>query len=75
MALLFELRFKSTPYKVSDFAPDLPVRLNTPYERNWTCANMEKIKSLGFKPKYSVEKYLTSLTNDNIIKLEIGETL
>jgi hypothetical protein len=36
---------------------------------------MEKIKSLGFKPKYSVEKYLTSLTNDNIIKLEIGETL
>ena len=63
------------PYKVSDFAPDLPVRLNTPYERNWTCANMEKIKSLGFKPKYSVENYLTSLTNDNIIKLEIGETL
>jgi len=63
------------PYKVSDFAPNLPVRLNTPYERNWTCANMEKIKSLGFKPKYSVEKYLTSLTNDNIIKLEIGETL
>ena len=61
------------PYKVSDFAPDLPVRLNTPYERNWTCANTEKIKMLGFKPKYSVEKYLTSYTNDNIIKLEIGE--
>lgn len=63
------------PYRVSDFAPNLPVRLNTPYERNWTCANMEKIKSLGFKPKYSVENYLTSLNNDNIIKLEIGETL
>ena len=63
------------PFKVSDFAPNLPVRLNTPYERNWTCANMEKIKSLGFKPKYSVENYLTSLNNDNIIKLEIGETL
>jgi nucleoside-diphosphate-sugar epimerase len=63
------------PYKVSDFAPNLPVRLNTPYERHWTCANMEKIKSLGFKPKYSVENYLTSLNNDNIIKLEIGETV
>jgi nucleoside-diphosphate-sugar epimerase len=63
------------PYKVSDFAPDLPVRLNTPYERNWTCANMEKIKTLGFKPKYSVENYLTSLPKDNIIKLEIGENI
>ena len=62
------------PFRISDFAPNLPVRLNTPYERKWTCANMEKIKSLGFKPKYSVENYLTSLNNDNIIKLEIGET-
>src|SRR6056300_1343667 len=61
------------PYKVSDFAPDLPVRLNTPYERQWTCPNMEKIRSLGFKPKYSIEKYLTYASNDNIIKLEIGE--
>lgn len=63
------------PFKISDFAPDLPVRLNTPYERQWTCANMEKIKSLGFKPKYSVENYLTSLNKDNIIKLEIGEKI
>jgi len=63
------------PYKVSDFAPNLPVRLNTPYERQWTCANMEKIKTLGFKPKYSVENYLTSLPKDNIIKLEIGEKI
>lgn len=62
------------PFKISDFAPDVPIRLNTPYERQWTCANMEKIKSLGFKPKYSVENYLTSLNKDNIIKLEIGET-
>jgi UDP-glucuronate 4-epimerase len=62
------------PFKVSDFAPDVPVRLNTPYERKWTCANMEKIRSLGFKPKYSIEKYLTFRTNDNIIKLEIGES-
>ena len=63
------------PFKVSDFAPDLPVRLNTPYERNWTCANMEKIKTLGFKPKYSVENYLTNVNKGNIIKLEIGENI
>ena len=61
------------PFKVSDFAPDLPVRLNTPYERKWTCANMEKIKTLGFKPKYSVENYLTKHNKDNIITLNIGE--
>jgi hypothetical protein len=36
---------------------------------------MEKIKTLGFKPKYSVENYLTSLPKDNIIKLEIGENI
>lgn len=63
------------PFKVSDFAPNVPVRLNTPYERQWTCANMERIRSLGFKPKYSVENYLTSLNKDNIIKLEIGEKI
>ena len=63
------------PFKVSDFASNVPVRLNTPYERQWTCANMERIRSLGFKPKYSVENYLTSLNKDNIIKLEIGEKI
>jgi nucleoside-diphosphate-sugar epimerase len=61
------------PFRVRDFAPDLPIRLNTPNEREWTCANMEKIKTLGFKPKYSVEKYLTNKGQDNIIKLNIGE--
>lgn len=61
------------PFKVRDFAPNLPIRLNTPHERQWTCANMEKIKTLGFKPKYSVEKYLTNSQQDNIIKLNIGE--
>ena len=63
------------PFRVQDFAPDLPVRLNTPNERQWTCANMEKIKTLGFKPKYSIENYLTNDDKGNIIKLEIGETV
>lgn len=61
------------PFKVRDFADNMPIRLNTPYERKWTCANMEKIKTLGFKPKYSVENYLTNHNKDNIITLNIGE--
>jgi len=61
------------PFRVRDFAPDLPIRLNTPHEREWTCANMEKLKFLGFKPKYSIEKYLTKPKQDNIINLTIGE--
>jgi len=62
------------PIKIQDLAPDLPVRLNTPGEREFTCANTEKIKALGFKPKYSVEKFLTNNTKGNIINLFNGET-
>lgn len=63
------------PVRIQDLAPDLPVRLNTPGERSWTCANTEKMKALGFKPKYSVEKFLTKQGNDNIINLFNGETV
>jgi nucleoside-diphosphate-sugar epimerase len=63
------------PVRIQDLAPDLPVRLNTPGERNWTCANMEKMRALGFKPKYTVEKFLTNSGNDNIINLFNGETV
>jgi UDP-glucuronate 4-epimerase len=61
------------PVRVQDLAPDLPVRLNTPGERAWTCANIEKMQALGFKPKYSVEKFLTNKDLDNIINLFNGE--
>jgi nucleoside-diphosphate-sugar epimerase len=61
------------PIKIQDLAPDLPVRLNTPGERQWTCANTEKMKALGFKPKYSVEKFLTNDNLGNIIYLNNGE--
>jgi len=57
------------PVKISDLAPDLPIRLNTPYERVWTCANIEKLKIIGFKPKYTVENFLTKSNTDNIIKI------
>ena len=61
------------PIKIRDLAPDLPIRLNTPNEREWTCANIELLKFLGFKPKYSIEKYLTKPNQDNIINFKIGE--
>ena len=63
------------PVRIQDLAPDLPVRLNTPGEREWTCANTEKMKALGFKPKYTVENLLTNKGLDNIINLFNGETI
>jgi UDP-glucuronate 4-epimerase len=57
------------PIKISNLAPDLPIRLNTPGERTWTCANTEKMRSLGFKPKYNIEKFLTENKTGTIIKL------
>ena len=80
--LLIDSRYSGTvdigtgvPFRVRDFAPDLPIRLNTPHERNWTCANTERMKTLGFKPKYSVEKLLTNNQLGNIINFTNGETL
>jgi len=61
------------PVRIQDLAPDLPVRLNTPGERSWTCANMEKMRALGFEPKYTVEKFLTDNNIGNIINLFNGE--
>lgn len=78
--LLIKSRYSGTvdigtgvPFRVRDFADNLPIRLNTPNERNWTCANMDRMKTLGFNPKRSIEKVLTNMPKDNIIKLEIGE--
>lgn len=62
------------PVRIQDLAPDLPVRLNTPGEREYTCADTTLLKSLGWKPKYSVEKFLTNNNLGNIITLFNGET-
>ena len=64
-----------TPIKVQELAPDLPVRLNTPGEREFTCANIELLLSLGWKPKYSIKKFLTNNNLDNIINIFNGETV
>ena len=63
------------PVKVQDLAPGVPVRLNTPGERFYTCANLEKMKALGYKPKYSIKKYLTKAKKGVIINLFNGETV
>jgi dTDP-glucose 4,6-dehydratase/UDP-glucose 4-epimerase len=55
------------PVKIRDLAPDLPIRLNTPNEREYTCANLEIINTLGYKPKYNIENFLTNKDLDNII--------
>lgn len=62
------------PTRIQALAPNLPVRLNTPGEREITCANIEKLRNLGWKPKYSVENFLTNQGLDNIINLFNGET-
>ena len=63
------------PVRIQDLTSGLPVRLNTPGERQWTCANIEKMKALGYKPKYSIEKHLTNVNKGNIINLFNGETV
>jgi nucleoside-diphosphate-sugar epimerase len=61
------------PVRVQDFAPDSPIRLNTPHEREFTCANLEKMKALGYKPKYMIKEFLTNNNLGTIIKLNTGE--
>jgi nucleoside-diphosphate-sugar epimerase len=56
------------PISISKLAPNIPIRLNTPHERDWTCANIEKLKTLGYKPKYTVENFLTKNKTGNIIE-------
>lgn len=61
------------PIRICDLAPNLPIRLNTPYERSITCANTETMKFLGFKPKYNIENFLTNKNKGTIINLTNGE--
>lgn len=56
-----------TSVQIQKICPGLPVRLNTPYERQWTCADITELTSLGFKPKYTVKDFLTINNIDNKI--------
>lgn len=46
--------------RVRFLAPHLPVRLNTPYERQHTQANTKRMTDLGILPKYNIIKFLTN---------------
>ena len=53
--------------KISNIRPDLPVRLNTPGERQITHANTLELNKLGFYPKHTVKEFLTNKGFDTII--------
>jgi len=53
--------------KVQELAPNIPIRLNTTHERLITQANIQTLRNLGFKPKYNIEKFLTSKKLGTII--------
>ena len=57
------------PTRIRDLAPNAPIRLNTPSERTFTCANTEKMKALGFKPKYNIENFLTNANKGVILNI------
>jgi len=63
------------PIKISTLAPHLPVKLNAPGERTFTCADMSFLQSINYKPKYTIEKFLTIKDLDNTIIEIHGEIL
>jgi len=44
--------------KICNIAPGLPIVINTVGERQKTCANLSKMKSLGWKPEIMIETFL-----------------
>jgi nucleoside-diphosphate-sugar epimerase len=62
-----------TPVKIQDLVSNLPIQMSTPTERQYTCANLEKMKALGYKPKYFIKEFLTNVNKGNIIKINKGE--
>ena len=50
------------PVLISDLAPNYPVRISTYGERQETKANTDKMESLGFRPKYDIQKFLKILS-------------
>jgi len=50
------------PVLISDLAPNYPVRISTYGERQEKRANTDKMESLGFRPKYDIQKFLKILS-------------
>lgn len=49
-----------TCIKISNIRPDLPIRLNTPGERQKTLAKPKELFLMGFKPKHTVTEFLSN---------------
>lgn len=45
---------------INEIAPQLPVKLDTPYERQETRANTRKMSFFGFKPKIDVRDFIAN---------------
>jgi len=50
------------PVLVSELAPTYPVKAATYGERQETRANTDKMESLGFRPKYDIQKFIKILS-------------
>lgn len=58
------------PIKLSSLCPVLPIKMSTPYEREYTCANIDELLTLGWEPKYDYIDFLKSydlLNADNSV--------
>ena len=55
------------PVKVSDLVQDksLPVKLNTPHEREFTCADIMNLRELGWTPKHDVRDMVYVKNKEN----------
>lgn len=43
---------------IQEIAPEYPLNTDTPLERQYTCADTERMNGLGWEPKYSIHDYL-----------------
>jgi UDP-glucose 4-epimerase len=49
--------------KISDLAPHLPVEIDTPNERDMTCASTDLMEALGWSPEHDFQEDLTTYKN------------
>ena len=62
-----------TSVYIPSIAPNLKIKEYTPHERTHTQADIKFLTSLGFKPKYTVENFLTNKGLDVKLQYITGE--
>jgi nucleoside-diphosphate-sugar epimerase len=60
---------------IPSIAPNLNIKEYTPHERSRTQADTKILKELGFKPKYTVENFLTTHNKGVILQYITGENI